>query len=74
LIIKAVGTVNNKNIDKDNIDGLGLCIKVNWHSPYNENGIKEIQLTGDGGIQRNTTIYREYNSEIIQQINELIER
>ena len=71
LTIKAIGIVDN--IDENSKEGdLGYCIKVNWLS-HNSNGIKDISIDRDGG-PRNRRIYREYNPEIIKQIDELVEK
>lgn len=71
LRIKAIGTVVDTNIRKND---LGHCICVAWLPGYDANGIEDIPLYGDGGIQRATTIYREHNPELCRQIERLMER
>lgn len=65
LIIKGVGIVSDNTIKTD--DEFGLSIAVEWLN-YDPDGLKEIHLTGDGGVQRNTTIYKEHNKEYIKEI------
>lgn len=72
LKIKAVGLANNPTFE--NKGGLGHGINVNWIN-YNPDVITEIDVNSDGGWQpRTTTIYKEYNDRIINQIKELIKR
>ena len=70
LIIRAIGIVKDSERSENE---LGYCKKVRWLDDDPE-GIKTIQLYGDGGVQRNTRIYREYNPDIIKQIDELVKK
>ena len=72
LRIKAVGIVINDNVEV--IKDLGHCLKVKWIS-YDADGIKEHEFPSgksDAGVQRGTTIYKEYNPEICKQIVDLM--
>jgi hypothetical protein len=70
LRIKAIGIVDNTKDNTEEKD-YGYCIKVNWFT-YNPNGIKDISI--EDGFSRGNRIYREYNSDIIKQIDELVEK
>jgi len=71
LRIKGIGIVtDNKLTDLQN---LGQCIEVRWLK-YDANFLKEIEYANeefDGGVQRRTTIYKEYNPDICKAIVEL---
>jgi len=71
LRIKAIGIVDNN--DQEFESDYGHSKKVEWLH-YIPDGIVDIPLIKDGGVQRNTRIYREYNPEIIAQIDGLVER
>jgi hypothetical protein len=52
---------------------LGQCIEVRWLK-YDAEFLKELEYTKeefDAGVQRRTTIYKEYNPEICKAIVEL---
>lgn len=71
LRIKGIGIViDNKLKSKRN---LGQCIEVRWLK-YDADFLKELEYTKeefDAGVQRRTTIYKEYNPEICKAIVEL---
>jgi predicted choloylglycine hydrolase len=52
---------------------LGHCIEVKWLK-YDAAGVLELEYTKeqfDAGVQRRTSIYKEYNPEICKKIIEL---
>jgi len=68
LRIKGIGIVLDNTLNK--VKGLGHCIEVKWLK-YNSDRIKELEFTKeefDAGVQRRTTIYKEYNPEVCKQI------
>lgn len=72
LRIKAVGIVTDNTIKK--VKDLGHCLEVKWLQ-YKPDGIKEFEFTKeefDAGVQRRTTIYKEYNPELCKQIVQLL--
>jgi hypothetical protein len=72
LRIKAFGFVLNNIIEED--IKLGHCLKVKWIS-YKPEGIEDFEFPNeefDGGVQRRSTIYREYNLEVCKKIINLI--
>ena len=74
LRIKSIGIVINNNIKE--IEDLGHCIKVKWVS-YKADGLTEIEFPNeefDGGVQRRSTIYKEYNADICKKIINLLVR
>ena len=74
LRIKAIGIID-KDDNTFESDDYGHTKKVIWYPPYNPDGIDDdILLIPDGGVQRNTRIYREYNPKIIEQIDDLIKK
>ena len=72
LRIKAVGIVTDNVIKK--VGGLGHCLKVKWLQ-YETGGITELEFTKeefDAGVQRRTSIYKEYNPDVCKRIIELV--
>jgi hypothetical protein len=70
--IKAIGIVSNNN--RVRVKNLGYGVKVQWLK-YNDENLHEFEFDNDkfdGGVQRRTTIYREYNSEICKRIIRLL--
>lgn len=71
LRIKAVGIVTDNIIKK--VRSLGHCLEVKWLK-YNADKIVELEFTKadfDAGVQRRTTIYKEYNPDVCKQIVKL---
>lgn len=71
LRIKGVGIVADNALKR--VRSLGHCIKVKWLK-YDANYIIELEFTKeefDAGVQRRTTIYKEYNPELCKQIVQL---
>ncbi len=72
LRIKGVGIVTDNTIKP--IRNLGHCIEVKWLK-YDADGLVELEYTKkefDAGVQRRTTIYKEYNPEICKRVVELL--
>lgn len=70
LKIKAIGIANNPKFEAKGSPGHG--INVDWKK-YDSDGIAEIDVSSDGGWQpRGTTIFKEYNKDIISQIENLL--
>lgn len=68
LRIKGVGVVTDNTLE--GIRGLGHCIEVKWLK-YDADGLLELEYTKeefDAGVQRRTTIYKEYNPEICKKV------
>jgi len=71
LRIKAVGIVTDNTIKK--VRNLGPCLEVKWLQ-YDADGITELEFTKeefDAGVQRRTTIYKEYNPDVCKRVIEL---
>jgi len=71
LRIKAVGIVTDNLIKR--VKNLGHCLEVKWLR-YEADGITELEFTKeefDAGVQRQTTIYKEYNPDVCKRIIEL---
>ena len=72
LKIRAIGRVSKSKFERKGNVGYG--ISVDWIG-YDDNGIEEINTYSDGGWhQRCMAIYKEYNPEIIKQIDKLIQK
>ena len=71
LRIKAVGFVdkNDEMFESEK----GYSKRVNWLH-FNSGGIIDIPLIRDGGNQRISRLYQEFNPNIIEQIDKLIEK
>ena len=72
LRIKGVGIVTDNTIKP--MRNLGHCLEVKWLK-YDADGLLELEYTKkefDAGVQRRTTIYKEYNPEICKKIVELL--
>lgn len=72
LKIKGVGIVTDNTIRS--MRSLGHCLEVKWLK-YDADGLLELEYTKeefDAGVQRRTTIYKEYNPEICKKIVELL--
>jgi len=73
LKIKAIGYAKDPKFE-DKGEELGHGINVRWIK-YNTSGLAKINVTSDGGWQpRGTTIFKEYNEDIIRQIQDLVKR
>lgn len=71
LRIKGVGIVTDNKLKP--VKNLGQCIEVKWLK-YDADGLIELEYTKeefDAGVQRRTTIYKEYNPEICKKIVQL---
>ena len=71
LRIKGVGIVIDNKLKP--VENLGQCIEVKWLK-YDADGLIELEYTKeefDAGVQRRTTIYKEYNPEICKKIVQL---
>ena len=72
LRIKGVGVVTDNTLKR--VRGLGHGIEVKWLK-YNADGLLELEYTKqefDAGVQRRTTIYKEYNPDICKRIVQLL--
>lgn len=70
LKIKAIGIANNPKFEDKKTSGFGIDVK--WKK-YNPLDIAEINVSSDGGWQpRGTTIFKEYNENIINKIKQLL--
>jgi len=72
LRIKGIGVVTDNKLKS--MRNLGQCIEVKWLK-YNARGLLELGYTKkefDAGVQRRTTIYREYNPDICKRIIQLL--
>lgn len=72
LKIKAIGIVTGNTIKK--VRNLGHCLEVKWLR-YDADKISEFEFTKenfDAGVQRRTTIYKEYNPEICKKLVDLL--
>lgn len=72
LRIKGIGLVFDNTIAQ--VRESWHCIKVRWLR-YEPDGIIEVEFQNesfDAGVQRRTTIYREYNLNVCQQIVRLV--
>ena len=72
LRVKGIGIVTDNKLKK--MRNLGQCIDVKWLK-YNADGLIELEYTKeefDAGVQRRTTIYKEYNPEICKRLVQLL--
>jgi len=71
LRIKGIGVVTDNKLKP--VRNLGQCIEVKWLK-YNADGLLELEYTKvefDAGVQRWTTIYKEYNPDVCKRVIEL---
>lgn len=69
LIIRVVGRVTDEKIQENTF---GYKRKVEWLTSLNKEGIIIHDLKADGGVQRNTRIFQEFNPNIIKEINNIL--
>ena len=72
LRVKGIGIVTDNKLKK--MRNLGQCIDVKWLK-YSADGLIELEYTKEGfdaGVQRRTTIYKEYNPEICKRLVQLL--
>lgn len=72
LRIKGIGIIINNKIQE--IEDLGHCLDVKWVS-YEVDGLIDLEFPNeeyDGGVQRRSTIYKEYNDDICKKIITLL--
>lgn len=71
IIVRGIGIVKDNETNEH--EKYGSCIKVEWLD-YDQDGLMENELSGDGGIQRGTTIYKEFNKDYINEVIEHIKK
>ena len=72
LRIKGVGVITDNTIRNEG--KLGCCLKVKWLK-YDAKGLDEVEYGNDkfdAGVQRRTSIYREYNLDICKRVVEML--